>query len=371
MKRPTRSMSRRSAVAGLILLLSGNKNGGGKSPQNSAPPAESSVHVSTEASKASQPEKKESSSPVSEFDPSVKGYYDGNVFMYGKSGFEMFYGTDDSAKRYAQVVSAVKKAVGKDVRVYNMVAPNHTPFGLPEKYLSQINDEKENIKTIYSSYTEDVIPIDVYKTEQEHKNEYTYFRTDHNWTVLGAYYAYREMCAAMNTEAVKLDSLMKGAITDFKGSLFAATVTDETPDGNKELADSADTVAYYLMPYIESCILLENGRDEEMEVPMIATFASGSNAYSAFIWGNNPYMRVKTTQNTGRRLCIIKDSYGCALAPFTTANFDEVFIVDPTFYEGDVSEFIRTNGYTDVLVINSVMSANTAFRADDIMTILG
>ena len=124
------------------------------------------------------------------------------------------------------------------------------------------------------------------------------------------------------------------------------------------------------MPCIESCILLENGKTEEQEVPIIASFAEGSNSYSAFIWGNNPYMKVTTTQKTGRKLCIIKDSYGCAFAPFVTANYDEVFIVDPSFYEGNAAEYIINNKYTDVLIINSVMNANTSFKANDIMTII-
>ena len=81
-------------------------------------------------------------------------------------------------------------------------------------------------------------------------------------------------------------------------------------------------------------------------------------------------MKVTTTQKTGRKLCIIKDSYGCAFAPFVTANYDEVFIVDPSFYEGNTAEYIINNKYTDVLIINSVMNANTSFKANDIMTII-
>ena len=328
---------------------------------------ESSVPVSSEPPQTSE---KQSSAPESSFDPDIEGYRDGNVFMYDRSGYEMFYGTDDSAESYAKAVSELKKAVGKDVDVYKMGAPNHAPFGLPEKYLSQMNDERANIAKIYSSYTEDVIPVDVFDAEDTHKNEYTYFKTDHNWTVTGAYYAYRVFCDIAKTKPAELSSLTKGSITDFKGSLFVATRTDENPDGNKELANNPDTVVYYKIPFVESCILLENGRSEEQEVPIIATFAEGSNAYSAFIWGNNPYMKVETTQKTGRKLCIIKDSYGCALAPFTTANFDEVFIIDPAYYEGSAVDYIKNNKYTDVLVINSIMSANTQFRVNDIMSVI-
>ena len=103
---------------------------------------------------------------------------------------------------------------------------------------------------------------------------------------------------------------------------------------------------------------------------MIAEFASGSNAYSAFIWGNNPYMKIETDIETDRKLCIIKDSFGCAFAPFTATAFKEVFIVDPAYYEGNVLDYIKENNYTDVLFLNSSSSANTLERVNELKTIL-
>lgn len=328
-----------------------------------------SVTTSGESS-AGEESKEESKAEESSGAADIKGYYDGRVFMYDSYGYEMFYGTDGSAKNYAAVISNIKSAVGKNVNVYNMVVPNHAPFGLPEKYLDDMNDERENIKTIYSSYTEEVFPIDVFDALEKHKGEYIYFRSDANWTALGAYYAYQEFCKKAGAKAVELGTLSKDSITGFKGTLFTATQTDENPDGNKELAAAPDTVVYYNMPGIESCILMENGKSEEQEVPLIASFAEGRFAYSAFLWGDNPYMKVRTTQKTGRKLCIIKDTYGSAFTPFLTANFDEIFIVDPTYYNDNIVEYIQKNKYTDVLVINSIMNANTQFRVDDIMSIL-
>lgn len=336
-----------------------------------APATESSAaSVVSEASAVKEPSKSESSKEESSKEPDIEGYHDGNVFMYDRQGYEMFYGTDESAAKYAAAVSEIKKLVGSKVNVYNMVVPNHAAFGLPKKYLDTMNDEKANIETIYKSYSEDVIPVSVYAAEEKHKAEYIYFKTDHNWTGLGAYYAYQELCKAMKTNAVDINSLTKGNITGFKGSLFVATKTEEKPDGNKELSANPDTVVYYNMPGVESCILMENGKTQEQEVSLIAGFAEGSNAYSAFIWGNNPYMKVKTTQKTGKKLCIIKDSYGCAIAPFTVANFDEIYIVDPSYYDGNVIDYIKKNKFTDVLVINSVMNANTEFRIKDIQSVI-
>ncbi len=342
-----------------------SQSSGQTSGQESSGTKESSAET-----ESSQESSSESSVEESSEQPDIKGYFDENVFMYDKQGYEMFYGTDEGAVQYAEIVSGIKKTLGKDINVYNMVVPTHAAFGLPEKYQAQMSDEKTNIEKIYSSYSEDVIPVDVYAAEDQHKNEYTYFRTDSNWTGLGAYYAYQEFCKVTKTNAVDISTLSKGSISGFAGSLYVATKTDANPKGNQELAANKDTVIYYNMPGVDSCYLLENGKQEEQEVPLIASFAEGSNAYSAFIWGNNPYMTVKTTQKTGKKLCIIKDSFGCAFAPFTVANYDEIYIVDPRYYEGNVLDYIKKNKFTDVLVLNSVMNANTEIRMKEMKTIL-
>lgn len=349
---------------------------GGSGVETENPQTESAA-VSTEPSKqeSSKPAEKsekpqessaESSAPVKD----IKGAFDGNVFVYDKQGYEIFYGTNDSAKKYANTVAGIKSSLGKDIRVYNITVPTHGLFGLPEKYQDLSNDEKANIDLIYSTLGDDVITVDVTDSLEKHKDEYIYFKTDNNWTALGAYYAYCDFCKAAGVKAVDIKTLSSGEIKNFLGSLLVSTRTDKKPNGNKTLAANPDTVKYYNISGDYTCTLLENGKSSEEEVSLIATFAEGSNAYSAFIWGNNPYMKVKTEQKTGRKLCIIKDSYGCAFAPFTVGNFDEIYIVDPTYYEGNIIDFIKKNNYTDVLVINSIMTANTQIRTDELKSIL-
>ncbi len=328
---------------------------------------QSSVDEKSEASKESSVESSvQSSTPAK----NIKGTFDGNVFVYDKQGYEIFYGTDESAKKYASTITEIKNSLGSNVRVYSMVAPTHGLFGLPDKYKDLGNDEKENIDMIYSSVDKSVTTIDVTKSLDSHKNEYTYFKTDHNWTALGAYYAYKDFCKAAGVDGLDIKKLSSGEIKNFTGSLLVSTKTEKKPNGNKVLAANPDTVKYYDIPGNHTCTLLENGKDSPQEVSLLATFAEGSNAYSAFIWGNNPYMDIKTDKKTGRKLCIIKDSYGCAFAPYTVNDFDEVYIADPTYYDGNIIDFIKKNKYTDVLILNSVMTANTQVRLDELKSIL-
>lgn len=341
-------------------------------PEGSEKSVTSSKIESSVAENSEKPQQSSAESSVQSSVPAkdIKGSFDGNVFIYDKQGYEIFYGTDESAKKYASTVAGIKSSLGNSVKVYNMVAPTHGLFGLPDKYKDLGNDEKANIDMIYSSLGKDIITVDVTKSLESHKGEYTYFKTDNNWTALGAYYAYKEFCKAAVVDGLDIKNLPTGEIKNFLGSLSVSTRTDKNPNGNRDLAANSDTVKYYTIPGNYTCTLLENGKDSPQEVSLIATFAEGSNAYSAFIWGNNPYMDIKTDKKTGRKLCIIKDSYGCAFAPFTVNDFDEVYIIDPTYYNGNIVDFIKKNKYTDVLILNSVMTANTQIRLDELKSVL-
>lgn len=360
------------AVGIYFFVLKGNQSSSTSEESNTqqnSQVSEISQQTSQESSEVSDENSEESVADVSE-NPNIKGYYDGNVFIYDKQGYEMFYGSESTAKKYADTISSIKKSLGSGINVYNMVVPTHSAYGIPKSYRDTANDQYENIKTIYSSYSTDVKSIDVYDTINKHKNEYVYFRTDHNWTALGAYYGYEDFCKTAGINAFDIKSASSGSIKNFGGALLAATKTDSVPNGNKDLLSNPDTVTYYNIPGDYTCYLLENGTSKEKEVSLIATFAEGSNAYSAFIWGDNPYMKIVTNNKNGKKLCIIKDSYGCAFAPYTVTNYEEVYIVDPRYYEGNVLDYIKKNKYTDVLVINSVMTANTEVRINEIKSIL-
>lgn len=362
-----------AAAAGIyFFVLKGNPSGTDEEskPQQSSQVSGVSEKSTQETSETSaESSEEESVADVSE-DPNKKGYYDGNVFVYDKQGYEMFYGTESTAKKYAETVSSIKKSLGDSVNVYNMVVPTHSAYGIPKSYRDTANDQYENIQKIYSSYSSDVKSVDVYDTMNKHKNEYVYFKTDHNWTALGAYYGYTRFCETAGITAFDITSASTGSISGFEGALLAATKTDSNPKGNKDLLSNADTVNYYNIPGDYTCYLLENGKDKEHEASLLATFAEGSNAYSVFVWGDNPYMKIVTNNKNGKKLCIIKDSYGCAFAPYTVTNYEEVYIVDPRYYDGNVLSYIKKNKYTDVLVINSVMTANTEVRQKELISIL-
>ena len=75
----------------------------------------------------------------------------------------------------------------------------------------------------YSQMDDKIITVDAYSKLRSHTDEYIYFRTDHHWTQLGAYYAYTAFCEAAGFEAVPLDAFETGRYDRFVGSMYNFT----------------------------------------------------------------------------------------------------------------------------------------------------
>ena len=213
------------------------------SPSVTAPPAVSSAPAVSSGTETSQSAE---SSDDEEFVGDISDFLNNGILvdgvdMYGeKAGIMLFGGNDKQGQRYAELISSYKRELGDSVNVYNMVVPTSVEFYLPKKYSKFSNSEKREIEFIYSKLTDGVIPVDAYSAIEAHKDEYIYFRTDHHWTDLGAYYAYTAFCNAIGqTPPALSDYTVKTKDEPFVGSLFGYT--------NKIiLKNNPDKFTYYM-----------------------------------------------------------------------------------------------------------------------------
>lgn len=328
-------------------------------PQSSgtSQPAESAV---SSAQPAEAPTPAPTPSPTPEPTPppipddGSDGYLSGGVYIWQNKAFELFYGSTDAAAAYAQAISGYQQLL-PGTTVYNMVVPNHSEFGLPERIRNDMGctSQRENLSDVFANYTEgsQVIPVDIYDALDYHKDQYLYFNTDTHWAPLGAYWAYTAFCEAANQTAAPLSDFTVSTVEDFTGYLYVAT-------GESCLAENPDHIDLY-----------EPGFDYTIELSydgVSFTELSGMYApdegmgYSMVLWGDNPLVRVTNHDDaSGRKLLLVKDSYGNAIAPFLAANYSEVHVADFRSFPGKLPAYCQENGITDVLFFNNVMSANT------------
>ena len=69
---------------------------------------------------------------------------------------------------------------------------------------------------------------------------------------------------------------------------------------------------------------------------------------------------------TGRKICVFKESYGNAFVPFLADSFDEIYVIDIRYFGRNAVEYIKENGITDVLFLNNAFAANTNSLIDGI-----
>lgn len=328
-------------------------------PQSSgtSQPAESAV---SSAQPAEAPTPAPTPSPTPEPTPppipddGSDGYLSSGVYIWQNKAFELFYGSTDAAAAYAQAISGYQQQL-PGTTVYNMVVPNHSEFGLPERIRNDMGctSQRENLSDVFANYTEgsQVIPVDIYDALDYHKDQYLYFNTDTHWAPLGAYWAYTAFCEAANQTAAPLSDFTVSTVEDFTGYLYVAT-------GESCLAENPDHIDLYEPGYNYT---IELSYDGVSFTELSGMYAPDEGmGYSMVLWGDNPLVRVTNHDDaSGRKLLLVKDSYGNAIAPFLAANYSEVHVADFRSFPGKLPAYCQENGITDVLFFNNVMSANT------------
>lgn len=254
------------------------------------------------------------------------GTYRG-VTLVGTRGMELLHVTDSAAQSYASMVNAVADAMPESVSVYNIALPTACEFYAPKQLYT---NQTAGIKKIYSLLNDRVTPINAVKPLMEHAAEKIYFDTDHHWTQRGAYYAYREFIQIRGDEIPPLESFDKtdywahvGSFASFMSGTNGASVMRANP----ELLER-------FIPKVESsgAAFVDMYMTQQYYTP--SAVDTNAVTYGAFMGGDCPVTRFTTGTRNGRKICIIKDSFGTAFASWALNNYEEIYIIDPREFNG-------------------------------------
>lgn len=272
--------------------------------------------------------------------------------IYKDRAYTLFNYSAPSAEAYAAALNGFKAAVDPGVGVYSMLVPTAAEF-MERKYRELSDSQKIAFDHINARLNAEIGQIDAYGAMERHAAEAIYFRTDHHWTALGAYYAYTELMKALGEEAVPLSAYSTGEIEGFLGTAYKATL-------NFRLKKHPDTITYY-QPTANYTYTryLKTGKPVAGEV-VNPDYAQATNGfYAVFLGGDFPWGEIETGVRNGKRIAVVKDSYGNALIPFLLPHFETVYYVDPRSYSGSLIDFVREHQVTDVLFLNNSTVART------------
>ncbi|MGN0612569.1 MAG: DHHW family protein [Porcipelethomonas sp.] len=283
-------------------------------------------------------------------DPNIEGEISNNILVYQNRGIMLYCGTYENGEEYAQYVNNFKQDLG-DVNVYSMVCPTPVSYYLPTKYSDLTESEEDNINHI-NEYLEGVTPIDAFGALGAHKDEKIFENTDHHWAPIGAYYAAEEFCKTAGVPFADISKYDKVVKEGYVGTLYGYT-------GDSDLKDNPEDFIYYIPKADYSTEFFTPDMSEQWEGSLIVNIDNIDPVswYCVFIGTDDVVTHVKTKVNNGRKLCVVKDSYGNALIPFFTSSFEDIYVIDMRYFEVNAVAQMQQWGVTDLLFAMNTFSA--------------
>ena len=76
-----------------------------------------------------------------------------------------------------------------------------------------------------------------------------------------------------------------------------------------------------------------------------------------FMGGDEQVVRVKTNVKNGRKLAIVKDSYGNAIPGYLFGSYEEIYVIDMRYFDLNLVNFVKEQKITDLLFTMVAYSA--------------
>lgn len=276
----------------------------------------------------------------------------GSVVYFKDTGYELYSLGEANANLYGKILGEAATKMKDDCRLFSILAPNAGGIMLSYDVYDQLYSIRQDtaIEAYYAKAGEDLIPVKIYDNLRAHNDEYLYFRTDHHWTHLAAYYAYEEWCKAAGEEPVPLSEYGILEQPGFLGSYYQRT-------GSQLMANNPDTVVAYV-PSGELHATYQ-GASGWIETDVIVDMRDqpSNKKYLSFLGGDH-YRTVITNDaiQDDSACLVIQDSYGSPFDVFLTQHYHKVVVMD--FRNGiNVSQVCQEYGIDDVIVITELILA--------------
>ena len=287
----------------------------------------------------------------------AQGRRDVNGVYFGRDGYLLEkFDTEDVEgellhKNIGRLESFLLKTgerLGED-RVRAMLVPSASQVlegKLP--LLAAPYDQSQVRKRLAETVGEDCV-IDVEAALAEHQTEDIYYRTDHHWTALGAYYGYRAWAGSMGvTPWEPEDFEIQTVSREFLGTVYSKVNVPHKPD----------SIELYLPRSDSQYEVYYDGAAEP--APMYTEKAlEGKDKYAVYLDGNHGLTEIHNPDasqsgDPDRKLLVIKDSFAHSFAPFAANHYAETYMIDLRYFNADLEAFMEEKGVTDVLVLYQI-----------------
>ena len=261
------------------------------------------------------------------------------------------YEAPEDGKLEANMEALNKLVANTDADVYFALIPGKSDIWahmLPQN--APRDSEKAAIDYCYS--LSDAVNVDIYGKLEEHSGEYIYYRTDHHWTTLGAYYGFSALAESMGLDCPDISEYggRETVSEDFYGTSWSSSGFSWVEPDSMEIFVT-EPEGLEITNYPQGSPVEGQLYDwSRLEV---------KDKYSFFYGGNTPLLEIETGVEGAPSLLILRDSYMDSLSPFLLEGYSRIHILDLRYYRASLSDYIAQNGFDDVLVCYSIDNFST------------
>ena len=179
-----------------------------------------------------------------------------------------------------------------------------------------------------------------------------YYKTDHHWTTLGAYYAYAEIIKSFKKEG--LEPLPLSAFTrEVASDSFYGTTWSKA--GMKWVRP--DTMEYFRFEGDEEFVTTVVDTGKSFNGFYNRSELDKKDKYSSFISGNWGRVDVTKPQNPGEpprpKMLVAKDSFAHSVVPFLAIHYD-LIVLDYRYYKGSAAKLVFEEDIERVLFLHNL-----------------
>ncbi len=207
-----------------------------------------------------------------------------------------------------------------------------------------VRDQIADLQAVEEQLSDKLEVLNVTDNLLAHAEEYIYYKTDHHWTSLGAYYAFSACASKLGITNTSTEYTVYTVTEDFEGTLASKSGSHSTTDSIDIYVDKSQEVSYYVT----------YAGDTERVCSIYSSAALDvKDKYTVFFGGNYSTVEICTTANNSRNLLILKDSYANSFVQFLLPYYENIIMVDARYYYDSLDTLMTSYRITDVLYLYS------------------
>ena len=269
-----------------------------------------------------------------------------NVYI-GKNHYLLEHYTEKEfdPQQISKNLQALEKFVGKakqNADVHVMMVPTKS-WVLREKLPAFAPHYKEQkfYDALQQKLEKEDVLISVEPVLDAHKEEEIYYRTDHHWTTLGAWYAYEQYTKAVGGDLQRAQGKKKFRCIskDFYGTTYA----------KRNYARQADKIEIY--EPADKLRVVYNMGEKKTKTLYDVSFLKTADQYSVFTGGNQAVLEITGGIKNGKTLLLIKDSFANSILPFLAEDYEKLVVVDLRQLNVSGDRLLEMFSPTDILIL--------------------